>query len=60
MHLGIEHYVATYFINNKGELTEINNVTEQKYFGVLIDDKLKFVPHIQATVKKTNSNLDFI
>ena len=32
MHLGIEHCVATYFINNNGELTEINNVTEQRYF----------------------------
>ena len=60
MHLGIEHCVATYFINNNGELTEINNVTEQRYFGVLIDDKLKCVPHIQPTVKKTNSNLVFI
>ena len=32
MHLGIEHCVATYFMNNNGILTEINNVTEQGHF----------------------------
>ena len=28
-----------------GEQTEINRVPEQKDRGILIDDKLKFVPH---------------
>ena len=60
MHLGNENYVATYYMNNNGELKEINKVTEQKDFGVLIDDKLKIVPHIQAMVKKANRNLEII
>ena len=40
-----------------GEQTEINQVSEQKDLRVIIDDKLKFVPHIQAMVKKANRNL---
>ena len=62
MHLGNEHYVATYmyYMNNNGKLKEISMVTEQKDLGVLIDDKLKFVPHIQAMVKKPNRNLGII
>ena len=43
-----------------GEQTEINQVPEQKDLGVTIDDKLKFVPHIQAMVKKANRNLGII
>ena len=60
MHLGNENYVATYYMNNNGELTEISKVTEQKDLGVLIDDRLKFAPHIQAMVKKANRNLGII
>ena len=33
---------------------------EQKDLGVAIDNKLKFVPHIQAMVKKANRNLGLI
>ena len=29
MHLGNENYVATYYMNNNGEVTEISKVTEQ-------------------------------
>ena len=43
-----------------GEQTEINKALEQKDRGVIIDDKLKFVPHIQAMVKKANRNLGMI
>ena len=35
-------------------------VTEQKDLGVLIDNKLNFVPHIRAMVKKANRNLGII
>ena len=43
-----------------GEQTEINQVPEQNDLRVIIDDKLKFVPHIQAMVKKANRNLGII
>ena len=46
--------------NRYGEQTEINQVPEQKDLGVIIDDKLKFVPHIQAMVKKADINLGII
>ena len=48
------------YMNNNGELTEISKETEQKDLRVLIDDKLKLAPHIQAMVKKTNRNLGII
>ena len=57
MHLGKDQPVITFYMNNNGEPTEIKEVTEHKDFGVLIDNKLKFVPHIQAITKKANRNL---
>ena len=52
MHLGKDQPVVTYYTNNNGETTEIKNVTEQKDVGILIDNKLKFVPlvHVYHTV----------
>ena len=40
-----------------GEETEINQVSEQEGLGVIIIyDTLKFIPHIQAMIKKANRN----
>ena len=39
-------------MTHNGEPTKINQVTEQKDLGVIIDNKLKFIPHIQAMVKR--------
>ena len=44
-------------MTQNGEATKINQVAEQKDFGVTIDNQLKFVSHIQAVVKKANRNL---
>ena len=52
MHLGKHQNFSKYFMSVNGEQTEINQVPEQKDLGVIIDDKLKFVPHIQAMVKR--------
>ena len=52
MHLGKEQQFSTYFMSQNGEQTKINHVSEQKDLGVIIDNKLKFIPHIQAMVKK--------
>ena len=55
MHLGKEQEFSTYFMT-----TKINQVSEQKDLGVIIDNKLKFIPHIQAMIKKANRNLGII
>ena len=60
MPLGKDQIFSKYFMSVNGEQTEINQVSEQKDLGVIIDDKLKFVPHIQAMVKKANRNLRLI
>ena len=60
MHLGKDQPVVTYYMNNNGGRTEIKNVTEQKDLGVLIDNNLTFVPHMQAKIKKANRNLGII
>ena len=52
MHRGKEKEFSTYFMTQNGEPTKINQVSEQKDLGVIIDNKLKFIPHIQAMVKK--------
>ena len=52
MYLGKEQEFSTYFMTQNGEPTKINQVSEQKDLGVIIDNKLKFIPHIQAMVKK--------
>ena len=43
-----------------GEPDQIKKVEEQKDLGVIINNKLKFVPHIQAMVNKANRNLGII
>jgi hypothetical protein len=39
---------------------EINQVTEEKDLGILIDDKLKFQQHINPQTKKANQRLGMI
>jgi hypothetical protein len=39
---------------------EINQATEEKDLGVLIDDKLKFQQHINQQTKKANQRLRMI
>ena len=60
MHLGIEQEFSTYFMTQNGEPTKIKQVSEQKDLGVIIDNKLKFIPHIQVMVKMENRNLGII
>ena len=61
MHLGKEQQLSTYFMTTQNwEPTKINQVSEQKDLGVIIDNTLKFIPHIQAMVKKANRNLGII
>ena len=47
-----EEPTYTYYMNQNGVLNKTDKVTEQKDFGILIDRKLKFVPHIHAKVEK--------
>ena len=61
MHLGTDQeFSFFYFMTQNGEDTKINQVAEQKDFGVTIDNQLKFVSHIQAMVKKASGNLGII
>ena len=60
MHLGKEQQFSTNFMTQNGEPTKLNQVSEQKDLGVIIDNKLKFIQHIQAMVKKANRNLGII
>ena len=61
MHLGKEQQFSTYFMAQNGEPTKINQESDQKDPGVIIDNKLKFIPNIQAMpVKKANRNLGII
>ena len=60
MHLGKDQKFSMYSMRQNGAPVIINQVTEQKDLGVTIDNKLKFVPHIQAMVKKANRNLGII
>ena len=39
---------------------EINQLTEEKDLGILIDDKLKFQQHINQQTKKANQRLGMI
>ena len=60
MHFDNDQEFSKYSRRQNGAPVIINQVTEQKDIGVTIDNKLKFVPHIQAMVKKANSNLGII
>ena len=60
MHLGKDQEFSMYSMRQNGAPVTINQVTEQKDLGVTIHNKLKFVPHIQAMVKKSNRNLGII
>ena len=41
-------------------LIRLKQIEEQKDLGVIVDNKLKFMPHIQAMVNKANRNLGII
>ena len=56
MHLGKDQEFSMYSMRQNGAPVIINQVTEQKDLGVTINNKLEFVPHIQAMVKKANRN----
>ena len=60
MHLGRDQPFSSYYMTVNGEPDQIKKVEEQKDLGVIIDNKLKFVPHIQAMVNKANRNLVII
>ena len=60
MHLGRDKPFSSYYMIINGEPDQIKKVEEQKDLGVSIDNKLKFVPHIQAVVNKANRNLGII
>ena len=60
MHLGRDQPFSSYYMIVNGKPDQIKNVEEQKDLEVIIDNKLKFVPHIQAVVNKANRNLRII
>ena len=60
MHLGEDQPFSTYYMNVNGVQLQISKVTEQKDLCIMINNKLKFVPHIQAMVKKANRNFGII
>ena len=60
MHLGKDQEFSTYSMQQNGAPVIINQVTVQKDLGVTINNKFKFVPHIQPMVKKANRNLGII
>ena len=55
VHLGKGQIFSKYSMSVNGEQTEINQVSEQKDLGVILDDKLKFVPDIQAHTNRAFS-----
>jgi hypothetical protein len=56
-HVHLGHATNTKY--KMGE-NEINQVTEEKDLGILIDDKLKFQQHINPQTKKANQRLGMI
>ena len=60
MHLGKDQEFSTFSMQQNGAPVIINQVTVQKDLGVTINNKFKFVPHIQPMVKKANRNLGII
>ena len=60
MQLGKDKEFSMYSMRQNGAPVIINKVTEEKDLRVTIDNKLKFVPNIQAMVKKANRNLGII
>ena len=56
-HVHLGHATNTKY--KMGE-NEINQVTEEKDLGILIDDKLKFQQHINQQTKKANQRLGMI
>ena len=58
LHIGKHQYNDSYSMkNSKGEIYQIQNVTEEKDLGIIIDTKLKFDSHISSKINKANRNL---
>ncbi|MES9884664.1 MAG: reverse transcriptase family protein, partial [Sedimenticola sp.] len=60
MHIGKETNLPEYTMIQSGTEIKIEEVQEEKDLGVILDNKLKFTSHIQASVKKANRNLGII
>ena len=56
MHLGRGNNSRPYHMNDH----ILENVTEEKYLGVIVDHQLKFHTHTSAAIKKANSILGLI
>lgn len=60
MHIGRGNEHENYYMIKNDKRTTIKTVQEEKDLGVTVDNKLKFVSHIQNSVKKANRNLGII
>ena len=62
MHIGKinENEQREYYITKNNQRRSIITIQEEKDLGVTIDNQMKFVSHIQASVKKANRNLGII
>ena len=60
MHPGRDQPFSSYYMIVNGEPDQIQKVEEQKDLRAIIDNKLKFVPHVKAKVNKANKNLGII
>ena len=56
VHIGRGINSQTYHMNDHF----LENVTEEKDLGVIVDDKLKFQTHTSAAIKKANSILGLL
>ena len=56
LHIGKETTASSYHMNSH----LLENVTEEKDLGVIVDNKLKFHMHTSAAIKKANSILGLI
>lgn len=48
--MGLANDLSTYHLHSRE--TPIETILEEKDFGVTFDNKIKFVPHIQSSLKK--------
>jgi len=58
MHLGHSSHRAEYTINDNGIEISLQVISEEKDFGVWMDDRLKFSTHIGHAVAKEIRYLD--
>ena len=57
--LGLPHGTTPAAVTTNKNI-KMSLVSEQKDLGIIIDNKLTFIPPIQAMVKKANRNLGII